>query len=246
MVDLGYVGLNDLLCSREFLHGDVGLFQLAVVYSVLDKPVHEIRDSLRRIVLKRSGGGLEHVADHKDDLLLGLGLASGIAEIFGLLGRISAVLEELVIEVRHAARAVVGQDEIRDDGRQMVLLCELHSVRDVPDNVLGALGRGEFSVVLYLLGRDQRLVLHEAERVVHLAYVVVERSHLHQRLISSYRTGYGLSQSRHLERVLEGPGSLLFQLAKKFVRILRKLLKTRSADQIEALILILVKLQSIQ
>ena len=94
---------------------------------------------------------------------------------------------------------------------------QLHTVCDVPDNVLGALQRAELGMILGFIRGNKRLVFYEAERIVHLSDVVVQGTDLYQRLFCSYRTSYRLSEGRNLQGVLESSGSLFLKLAKKIV-----------------------------
>ena len=231
-MDLSDIGGDDLLGRVEFVDGDVGFVELAVVDLVLDKPVHKTGDSIRRIVLERTRCSLEHITHHEDDLLLGLRLPAGIAELRAL-RRVSPFPKELVVEIRHASGAVVCQDEICDHDRQVMLPGKLHTVSHVLDDILGTLQRRQARMVLRLVGGDKRLVLHEAERIVHLADIVVESSDFHKGLVCADGAGNRLRKSRHLERMLECPGRFLFKLAQEVVGIFGKFLEARGRHEVE-------------
>lgn len=70
MIHLAQISLHHDFNGIYLLKGNVGLFQLAVLYLIGEDPVHERGNALLRVVSQCSGSGLDGVAQHQDDLLL--------------------------------------------------------------------------------------------------------------------------------------------------------------------------------
>ena len=120
----------------------------------------------------------------------------------------------------------------------MVLLCNLNAIGHVADDVLCTLERGKVLVVLVesLSLESNRLVLNEAERIVHLSKVVVQRTGPKLIRVVIHCPGNGLDHIHHLKRMLEGTRGLLLQLAYKRIRSVAKLNKTRIGHKVEELL----------
>ncbi len=103
---------------------------------------------------------------------------------------------------------MVGEDEVDDDLRQVVLLRNLHTIGDVADDDLCALLLGEVIVRV----DAALLVLGEECGVLHLTDVVVERTRTHECSPGADAVGNLRSEVTHGDGMLEGAGRHLTQL----------------------------------
>ena len=126
----------------------------------------------------------------------------------------------------------MGKDEIRNRSRQLVHTRQFHSVGNVLDNRLRTLQRSQALVVLRQF-RTYGLVLHIAEWIHSLAYVVIQCTGLHQGLVRSDCTGGSGSQIHHLQRMLEGARRILFKVLEQEIGHIFKLKQARSRNEIE-------------
>ena len=95
---------------------------------------------------------------------------------------------------------MVRKNEGTDDGREAMLLRKLvpvgNMLYDVPRTLLG---RKVLVIAQGPVGGKHRFILHEAHRVQHLSYVVIEGSGPDKLHVGTYGTGHGIGHVHHLE-----------------------------------------------
>ena len=127
---------------------------------------------------------------------------------------------------------MVGPDEILDHAGETVLPRDGHAVLYMTDDVAGAVP-GRFPLMITDRTGGRGFILHKAERILHLAKVVVEGADPQQRHVRIHGTADGIRHVHHLEAVLEGSGGLGGELLQQRAVRIRKLLEAGRRDQVE-------------
>ena len=135
------------------------------------------------------------------------------------------------IEVLGDALAVVGEDEVLDEGGQIGALGLFDALGDMADDDACALAAGNLAVRVHA-----RLVLGEEDGVVLLSDVMIERSGTHKQTLGAYLVGYLGCQIGHGDGVLEGAGSHLAQLAQQSLVGVRQFDERHIGDKSEGLL----------
>ena len=130
MIDLGEIALYHFLHSVKLLEGNVGLIELAYIHLSGHNILNESGECLRRVVLQGPGSRLDAVADHEDDLFLGLGLSSFVEEAADI-RRVTPFIQILIVEVPCVGRSMMGTDEFRYGIGNLVLLGKFNTVRNM-------------------------------------------------------------------------------------------------------------------
>ncbi len=85
----------------------------------------------------------------------------------------------------------------------------------------------------YVSSIKHRLVLDETERILNLAYIVIECSYAYKQRVSSYRTCSGICHIHNLKRMLERAGRFLFKFLNKSIGCVCKFRQSGIRYQVE-------------
>ena len=104
----------------------------------------------------------------------------------------------LYIEILRSTTAVVREDEVADERREVCLLSHAHALGDMAHHDARTLD------VRHLVVRiDTCLVLGEEYWVLHLTYVVIQSTCTHKKRVGTYLIGYLCCEVAHSDGVLE-------------------------------------------
>ena len=194
----------------------------------VDDAVDELRDALVGVLFEAARGGFDGIGHHEDTGLFGEGVGPGIGE-FRLVDRAVGVFVAIgVVEELGLTLAVVGGYEVFNGLGQALLVCHFQSVVHVRDDNLGALLEREGGVRV-----ESRLVFGEEGGVFQLADVVVEGAGTYQLGFGSNLVGRFGGEVGDLQRMLEGAGTLLGELAQYGVVYIGELDQRDGGDKSE-------------
>jgi hypothetical protein len=71
---------KDLSDSSDIIQGQARLIQLAIVYTLIDDSVHDLRDLIGAFRSRGADGSLAAIGQHHKSCLLALRLATGVAK----------------------------------------------------------------------------------------------------------------------------------------------------------------------
>lgn len=190
-----------------------------------------MRDALVGVLFKAARGGFDGIGHHENTGLLGEGIGAGIGEFRLVDGAVRVFVAIGVVEELGLSLAVVGGDEVFDGLGQAVFIGHFQSVVDVRDDNLGTLLEREGGVWV-----ESRLVFGEEGGIFQLADVVVEGAGTYQLGFGSNLVGCFGGEVGDLQRMLEGAGTLLGELAQYGVVHIGELDQCDGRDESEGLL----------
>src|SRR5690606_34353869 len=106
--------LEDTADGSDIPESNIAVYQLVLVYFVIDDPVHEAFDTIHIGFLETPGGGFNRVGQHEHSLFLREGDWARIAEYLLVHDTVGEVLQEGLVEVVDPGGPVVSLDKVDD------------------------------------------------------------------------------------------------------------------------------------